>query len=451
MGSNNKEAYEKNSDNEQLRMRVSGQSRTGEQTHAGEQMCVSGQPQADVRTCTGERPLAREEEQLQVRADVRACADVHVPACGQEKSQAHEQVHENEQPQKRKDGQAFAQKGEEVDLIGMAYQNARAEGVSLRTGGLGYSKVIAPAKVNLYLAVGAKQQNGYHTVQNVMHTLLVHDVLYMRCLSAEAFSYETGFAFTGENGNKKGLQIHLTCSGVGQVQPPEIPAEQNIVYKAIRAFAQAIDRHEDEVMDVHVEKHVPHQAGLGGGSSDAAAALVGAAKLWGISQTDERIEQVAKTLGADVVFFLRGGCALYGGAGENYVRNLQPRKDTVVLIKPEGGLSTAAVYSAFDENPSFATPSQEKTLASADAAVDVPLFNGLEFAAGHLDENLSAIRAWACAQPGVTQAMLTGSGSCTFTICENGAAARNVVAAAQAKGWWAASTYFANVRAAAGK
>lgn len=342
----------------------------------------------------------------------------------------------------------MAEDKDQVDLIGMAYQNARTEGVQLRAGGVGYLKVVAPAKVNLYLGVGAKRADGYHPVENVMHTLLLHDVLYMRCLSAQAYAYEMGTNLTGEAANRTpGLDIHLTCTGIGAIEAPDIPAEKNIVYKAIVAFAQAIGRNEDEVMDMHLEKHVPHQAGLGGGSSDAAAALVGAAKLWGIAPDDPRIEAVAKTLGADVAFFLRGGCALYDGVGENFARSLVSRKDAVVLIKPEGGLSTAAVYNAFDANPDMPSDAQVAALQAAETAQQVPLFNGLAAVAGQLDENLTAIRTWALAQPGVVDAMLTGSGSCSFAICETASDALALTAAAQAQGWWAASTYFTNIRA----
>ena len=359
--------------------------------------------------------------------------------------------------------QAHSDKNQ-VDIIGAAYQNARAEGVQLRTGGAGYLKAIAPAKVNLYLGVGARQQNGYHTVQNVMHTLLVHDVLYMRRMSFAAFAYETGIDYSkageGEAAGQQGeaaaqqplpLKIHLTCSGVGSLEVPAISAQENIVYKALVALARALDRNEDEVIDVHLEKHLPFQAGLGGGSSDAAAALVAAAKLWGVSADDTRIEQVAKTLGADVAFFLRGGCALYNGAGENYVHSLATNNAPVVLIKPAAGLSTAAVYRAFDEAPCLPTREQETAALNAKTAHDVPLFNGLEQAAGHLDPTLAEIHAWANAQTGVERAMLTGSGSCTFAVCESSADALKIAAAAQARGWWATATYFANVRAAVGK
>ena len=121
-------------------------------------------------------------------------------------------------------GAQMTSENNQVDLIGEAYQNARAEGVQLRTGGAGYTKLVAPAKVNLYLGVGEKLEDGYHPVENVMHTLLAHDVLYMRCLSAQAFAYETGIAFTNteesESQRDSNLKIHLTCSGTGAIVPP---------------------------------------------------------------------------------------------------------------------------------------------------------------------------------------------------------------------------------------
>lgn len=340
---------------------------------------------------------------------------------------------------------------EKVDLIGLAYENARAEGVQLRAGGAGYLKVVAPAKVNLYLGVYPKREDGYHPVENVMHALLLHDVLYMRCLSAEAYAYENGTAYLSAADRPKGLQIHLTCSGVGSVEAPQIEPEKNIVYKAVIALAAALERAEDEVMDIHLEKHIPHQAGLGGGSADAAAALVGASRLWHVDPLSELVEGVAQKLGADVAFFLRGGCALYDGVGEHFVRALTPRKDSVVLIKPQAGCSTAAVYGEFDHDLCLPSQEQKEALANAEKAEEVPLFNGLAPAAERVSAQsgageLGAIRAWAENQPGVKAAMLTGSGSCTFAICENNAAALALTSAAQAQGWWAAATFFANIR-----
>lgn len=249
--------------------------------------------------------------------------------------------------------------------------------------------------------------------------------------------------------NKGCLNIHLTCSGASGITPPCISAEENIVHKALSALWHELGRTGRETMDVHLEKHLPHQAGLGGGSSDAAAALVGAARLWGVCETDKRIERVARTLGADVAFFLQGGCALFNGVGDTFVRSMQTCNSPVVLIMPEGGLSTAQVYEAFDKQPHVASNAQKCALAQATHASDIELFNALAPAACSLNPELEEIHAWATTQPGVTHVLLTGSGSCTYAVCETTNAALAIVSRARARGWWAACTYFANVRAAA--
>lgn len=91
----------------------------------------------------------------------------------------------------------------------------------------------------------------------------------------------------------------------------DVPVESNIVAKAVRLLAEKLERTADETVVACLEKHIPAEAGLGGGSSDAAAALLGAAHLWGVPADDPRIEEAARSLGADVAFFLHGGCACF--------------------------------------------------------------------------------------------------------------------------------------------
>ena len=91
--------------------------------------------------------------------------------------------------------------------------------------------------------------------------------------------------------------------------PLNVPARENIVFKAIDLLARKADISYDDAINVRIEKNIPHEGGLGGGSSDAAAALIGAARLWGISEDDSLIEEAAHELGSDVAFFLHGGCA----------------------------------------------------------------------------------------------------------------------------------------------
>lgn len=328
-----------------------------------------------------------------------------------------------------------------VDMVGLARETALREDSRDTIGAV---KVIAPAKVNLFLGIGSRRPDGYHDADNTMHALMLHDVLYIRYAPYDA----TWPKDLGEDVPTEGPIIRINCYGREGVEAPGITSEQNIAYKAVRNLAAALGRTECEFLEIRIDKHIPHQAGLGGGSADAAAALVGAAMLWGVPADAPELEAVAQKLGADVAFFLHGGCTRLTGVGEEVDAKLATRKDSVVLIKPEGGLSTAAVYGHFDE---LAVPLDADLLTKAKAAecaADVPVYNNLAVAAEELMPLLKEIREWLLKQPGVTDAMLCGSGSCTFAVCQDFASASRVVAAAKQKEWWARATSFAPLKAA---
>ncbi len=298
--------------------------------------------------------------------------------------------------------------------------------------GVGSIKLVAPAKVNLFLHVKGRRNDGYHLVDTTMHALMLHDVLRMKLEHAE------------------GSPIHLTTRAFESLPDLDVPPEKNIVYKAIERLAKAVGRPlgEGEAVRVHIEKHIPAQAGLGGGSSDAAAALVGAAKLWGLEKGDPRIEEVAASLGADVPFFLRGGCAEYDGVGERFVRALQPMNSFAVLVKPAGGVSTAESYRLFDENPVAISDQDSETAHNAISAQDVPLRNNMALASEGLLPVIGDVRTYLSSQDGVQAAMMSGSGAAVFALCDSFAAASRIAGEAQAKGWWARTTTFSSIRAA---
>lgn len=312
----------------------------------------------------------------------------------------------------------------------------------------GSIKVVAPAKVNLYLEIGSKREDGYHEAISIMHTLLLHDTLRMR-KSAEAAAEPGGLKLT--------IRAHEGLPALN------VPFEKNIVTKAVlrlakeAGFTNSDDPHaaklpEDKALAVHIEKHIPAQGGLGGGSSDAAAALVGAAKLWGLDPADPHIEQVAATLGADVPFFLHGGCAYLTGIGDVLDHKLAPTNKPVVLIKPAGGVSTIEAYRAFDEAPVAISPEDQQAASQASNAKDVPLRNNLNRAAESLNAGIGDVLTWLKSEAvadnyRVEASMMSGSGAAVFSICRTLNDAAALVAAARAKGWWARSTSFGNLRA----
>lgn len=316
--------------------------------------------------------------------------------------------------------------------------------------------LIAPAKVNLFLGIGSLRSDGYHDATTVMHTLAMHDKLRMTRLGAgerttlfepcDAAQPLRQFEAVVEPGSGLSVSANMVWrSGLASV---EVPDEDNLVCRAVRALAEALGRVEDELVRIVVEKEIPHQTGLGGGSADAAAALLGAADLWGIAPDDSLLAEVAKTLGADVRFFLNGGCTLLQGRGDEFVKNLAPRRDSAVIIRPEGGVSTAAAYRAFDDDPRYPTEEQLQTVAEATEALAVPLFNNLEAPAQSLLPELADIRAFAEAAHGVTGVILCGSGSGTLATCDSFTAAQALAAAAQLKGWWARTTSFSGIHVA---
>ena len=152
--------------------------------------------------------------------------------------------------------------------------------------GEGVLRGIAPAKVNLFLGVGPVRADGRHEVENVMHALALHDVLHVNaCPLDEAFAHEAqdaiaagsdALAFSGAEGQllvSVDVVDKTTKLGEAQASPLDVPAAENLAFKAAAALAEAAGRKTPEHVRIRIEKQVPAQAGLGGGSSDAACVL----------------------------------------------------------------------------------------------------------------------------------------------------------------------------------
>ena len=316
-------------------------------------------------------------------------------------------------------------------------------------------RLVAPAKINLFLGIGARREDGYHDAITVMHALAMHDTIAMSLFEEGEHTVimepvdEAQPVRQVEIGvpSGSGLAVHAKMLWQAGLDKADVSDEDNLACKAVRMLAQALERTEDEQVRLVVTKQIPQQAGLGGGSSDAAAALVGAAHLWGVDAEDERVLQVARSLGVDVAFFLRGGCALLVGRGDKLERELAPRRDYLVLAKPAGGVSTAAAYEAFDAAPLEVPDAMRERVLAASCAGDVPLFNNLTAAAESLHEDLAGVREFLEASEGVQGALLCGSGAATCAICSDYQAAQALAAATQARGCWSRITSFSSLRA----
>ena len=183
-------------------------------------------------------------------------------------------------------------------------------------------KLAANAKINLNLYITGRQDNGYHTLDTVMQSISLHDVVTVSLNQTKT--------------------ITVTCSD------PALSGEANIVHRAAQMYLDAI--HADlRGVNVHIEKHIPLAAGLGGGSADAAAVLIGLNNLFGTPLDLERLKVIALSLGADVPFCLVGGTCRVTGIGER-LQTLSPApQGAVLLIKACQKESTGKMYQKYDE------------------------------------------------------------------------------------------------------
>ena len=256
----------------------------------------------------------------------------------------------------------------------------------------------APAKVNLTLLVSARRGDGYHDVSTVMQTVDLCDTL----------------TLTGE-----GCGLTLACTD------PAVPAEDsNLVLRAARLFFAETGL---PVPDLHfrLEKRIPSQAGLGGGSSNAASALLALRTLYAPAMSDEKLEQMAARLGSDVPFFIRGGTMHCTGRGERIAPLPPLTAGWFVIVKPPEGFSTPAMYGRLDELPPepVRPDGMVAALESGDIrAVAAALYNSFERAVPP-DSAVRAIED-ALRANGALAAMLSGSGSAVFGLFDREDTAR---------------------------
>lgn len=361
----------------------------------------------------------------------------------------------------------------EESKVDMLAEAREAQWSALTFMGSDTVKALAPAKVNLFLGIGDKLPNGYHEVVTVLHALALHDVLYFACHEADSNFSEASdasryaeendtTAFTGPGGC---IKVHIEVadktpmSGAGfgghvSGTVDSISIKDNLVFKAIDALAHELGISRNQEIDVRIEKHVPSQAGLGGGSSDAAATLMVMSDFWNNSEAGPTIRKVAASLGADVSFFLEGGCAFFTGIGEAFERELAPMKHSVVIVKPDAGISTVVAYSKFDEAPIQVPAEMLAQVDDAFSAEQVPLFNNLQPVACQLLPEIGRIVEWLNAQDGVTvsragepSVLMSGSGSAVFAIVDTYSQATKIAADAAANGWWSRATSLSSLKA----
>ena len=246
--------------------------------------------------------------------------------------------------------------------------------------------LVAPAKINLSLRILEKRADGFHELETLMVPISLAD--------------------TVEVSHGTGHEITLTCND------PELPTgAENLCVEAAEAFRVATGL--DHGIAITLLKRIPHGAGLGGGSSDAAAVLKGLNELFDHPLVDEELHQIAATLGSDVPFFLGSGPAWCRGRGEILEPTSALPKRTLLLIKPPFPVPTAWAYKKYAElKESERLPDQsEKQFLG-----ELEIINDLEAPVFHKYLLLPVMKTWLRQQPGVESAFMTGSGSTMVAV-----------------------------------
>lgn len=269
------------------------------------------------------------------------------------------------------------------------------------------------AKINLTLHVGPRRQDGYHDLRTLLQSITLHDTL----------------TVSGRRG-----PFGLAC------RTPGVPADRtNLVWRAAEVLWAALGR-EGEPRDAHIklEKAIPSQAGLGGGSADAAAALSGLNALWGARLPRRELMRLGATLGSDVPFFFQGGTALGVGRGQELYPVDDVERMGVVIIKPSFGVATAEAYGWLDADRAERGGRRKGDIAGPAGVAEAPGRGAVEMGwpsgpvrlsndlMGPVARRHPAIdeMVQACLGCGALGAQMSGSGSAVFGLFPEAAAAK---------------------------
>jgi 4-diphosphocytidyl-2-C-methyl-D-erythritol kinase len=261
-------------------------------------------------------------------------------------------------------------------------------------------QLFAPAKINLSLKILGRRPDGFHEIDTLIVPLSLADEL-----TIEPNESGNGLLFSSDD--------------------PSLPAgEENLVVRAANRFFSESGVAPN--VRIQLQKNIPHGAGLGGGSSDAASTLLGLNQLQGIPLPLARLTSMAAEIGSDVAFFLAQTAARCRGRGEIVEPLAQTPKLELLLCKPEFGVPTPWAYRQWEH--SRLLPGVDYAAQAVDGLL---LENDLERPVFEKHLFLAQTKRWLRAQAEVAAALLSGSGSTMFAILRPGAAADELEARAK--------------------
>lgn len=250
-------------------------------------------------------------------------------------------------------------------------------------------EVDAPAKINLCLTIKGKRPDGFHELETLITPTGLHDTLSFK-------KSDSSFAFT--------------CSR------RDLESEDNLVTRAVRILERHVQR--SLPVRIHLEKRIPSGAGLGGGSSDAAATLKALRQLFELECSNETLEQLGAELGSDIPCFIRGGTTWCRGRGERLESVEFPWKLHILLLRHALEIATPWAYKNWADSkeiPGLPYVPQATPWGHVVNDLERPAFQKYLI--------LGETKRWLLEQPEVEAAAMTGSGSALFALLRDGTAA----------------------------
>ena len=250
-------------------------------------------------------------------------------------------------------------------------------------------QVLAPAKINLSLKILSRRSDGFHEVETFIAPISLCDEI--------------------EIGTSDSKEIELHCDD------PSVPTgNDNLIVRAAKSFFAATKL--KPAVSIDLKKKIPHGAGLGGGSSDAASTLLALDGLFDTKLPREALAKIAETIGSDVPFFIFQSPALCKGRGELITSLKVKQKLSILLLKPAFGVSTAWAYSHWQhsrEIPAVRYQAQEFAGQIFVNDLERPAFEKFAF--------LAQLKMWLLKQAEVDVALMSGSGSTMFAVLRQNA------------------------------
>ena len=263
-------------------------------------------------------------------------------------------------------------------------------------------EVRAPAKINLSLKILGRRNDGFHELDTLIAPISLYDEIRI-----------------DKRRLGKGIEFRCDDSSIPQ-------GDENLAVRAAKAFFDTTKI--EPALSIELKKKIPHGAGLGGGSSDAASVLLALNDTFETKQSREALAEMAEPLGSDVPFFLFRSAAVCKGHGEIVMPVKLQRQFSILLLKPAFAISTAWAYSRWQhsrEIPGIRYQAQEFVGQTFANDLERPVFEKFVF--------LAQLKMWLLSQSEVGASLMSGSGSTVFAVVRENADADSVATRAKAR------------------